>query len=162
MYVRTDPLRCPYRTIHLGSQGKSFRSTGEFASPLQGNSCQNGRAACPQAAAVRSISSCGVLFWSWGSCLLVMGRFDFVMGRFAAGPGGAASSLPDSSPHREGQRPHCPIRCCMGNEDVAPPIFLLSSHVDGVRLKFCGDSNCKFRQICGAGNGIMLAWRNEA
>ena len=46
------------------------------------------------------------------------------MRRFAATPGGAASPLPDSSLH--------------GQRGVAPPIFLLSSHADGVRLKFCG------------------------
>jgi hypothetical protein len=34
-----------------------------------------------------AVSSCGVLFWTWGVSLSVMGRF-------AAGPGGRASSLP--------------------------------------------------------------------
>ena len=86
-----------------------------------------------------------------------MGRFHFVMGRFAAGPGGAASPLPDSSPHREGRRPRCPIRCCTGNEDVAPPIFLLSSHADGVRLKFRGDLHDP--ELDGGGN---LVYRYDA
>ena len=27
--VRTDPLNCPYRTIHLGIQGKCLESTGK-------------------------------------------------------------------------------------------------------------------------------------
>ena len=33
--------------------------------------------------------SWGVLFWSCGSCLSDMGRFEFFMGRFAAAHGGA-------------------------------------------------------------------------
>jgi hypothetical protein len=37
---------------------------------------------------------------------------------------------------------------------VAPPIFLLSSHADGVRLKFCGDLHNP--QLDGGGN--LVYW----
>ena len=85
---------------------------------------KNGRARCPKRAAVRSISSCGVLFWTWGVCCLVMRRFEIFMRRFAAAHGAFPSpSWGVLPPYREEGRPRCPIRRCAGNADVAPPIF---------------------------------------
>ena len=68
-----------------------------------------------------------------------MGRFDFVMGRFAVGPGGAASPLPDSLLH--GQRGRCPS-------------LLFSFYADGVRVEFRGGLHDP--QLDGGGN--LVYW----
>ena len=93
----TGELASPYREIHTKMVGRPLR--GRRFSILAAT------------AAVRPVSSWGVLFWSCGPCRLDMRRFDFFMGRFAAGPGGTASPLPA-------------IRRHTGNEDVAPPVRL--------------------------------------
>ena len=61
-----------------------------FAGPVP---TETGKIALSFTHAIHVVSSWGVLFWSCGPCLLDMGRFEFVMGRFAASPGGAASPL---------------------------------------------------------------------
>ena len=71
-----------------------------------------------------AVWSCGVLKSSCGVSLSVMGRF-------AAVPGGRASSLPDS-----------PLR---GHVAPSHLYLLLPSHADGVRLEFRGDSKCGMR-----------------
>ena len=83
--VRTDPLNCPYRTIHLGVQDnpfrkvlreKSFRSTGEFAYPYReirtkmvGRPLRGRRLPILAAtAAVRPVSSCAFYFRHGAFC----------------------------------------------------------------------------------------------
>ena len=62
-----------------------------FAGPVP---TETGKIALSFTHAIHVVSSWGVLFWSCGPCLSDMGRFEFFMGRFAAVPGGAVSSLP--------------------------------------------------------------------
>ena len=60
-----------------------------FAGPVP---TETGKIALSFTYAIHVVSSWGVLFWSCGPCLLDMGRFEFVMGRFAAAHGAQASA----------------------------------------------------------------------
>ena len=82
-----------------------------------------------------AVWSCGVLKSSCGVSLSVMGRF-------AAVPGGRASSLPDS-----------PLR---GHVAPSHLYLLLPSHADGVRLEFRGDSKCGMRTWGDLGTWIYM------
>ena len=55
-----------------------------FAGPVP---TETGKIALSFTYAIHVVSSWGVLFWSCGPCLLDMGRFEFVMGRFGFGHG---------------------------------------------------------------------------
>ena len=55
-----------------------------FAGPVP---TETGKIALSFTYAIHVVSSWGVLFWSCGPCLSDMGRFEFVMGRFAAAHG---------------------------------------------------------------------------
>ena len=86
-----------------------------FGLPIRGCGARFGHGAF-------AVWSCGVLKFSWGVLVLVMGC---------------------SAAAREGQRPRCPIRRHTGNEDVAPPVRLNPARklLAGC-IVFCDSDSC--------------------
>ena len=131
----TGELASPYREIHTKMVGRPLRDR-RFS-------------ILPATAAVRPVSSCGVLFWSWDSCLLATGRFHFVMGRFVATPGGATSPLPA-------------IRLHTGRGSVPAARFaFLHSKVDDQEIRKKNKKNIDKKKIQYDIFPVFSLWRNR-
>ena len=80
-----------------------------FAGPVP---TETGKIALSFTHAIHVVSSWGVLFYSCGPCRLVMGRFKFVMGRFAAAHGAQTSARWRSGERQAGEWQHVEAILC--------------------------------------------------
>ena len=117
-------LHCGWISTLWGHRGISF--------PLQGNSHQNGRAASPRPPLLDTPRRTTSFF---------MRRFILVMGLMPFGHG--AFSFRHGAFCRHTGRGSVPAARFV----VAPPIFLLSSYADRVRLKFRGGQQLQIASI---------------
>ena len=106
-----------------------------FAGPVP---TETGKIALSFTHAIHVVSSWGVLFWSCGTCLSDMGRFEFVMGRFAAAHGAQASAR-----WRSGER-QAAASWILRGQTLLAVLEILSGQAailrDMVSLEFRGDT----------------------
>ena len=145
---RGDKSLWRYRTIHLGVQGKCLGSKGKVLRkyrrirlPLQGNSHQNGRAASPRPPLLDTRRD------RRRATSFFMRRFVLVMGLMPFGHGAFSFRHGAFCRHTgRGSVPAARFIVARATRTLLLP-SLLSSHADGVRLKFRGDKYGKSGEI---------------